>query len=232
MRDNEISIADRVIARPSLSGLGAVAQGRQLDEFANDVALFALFSLKEWTEIAAADPEAARRFYESGDRESTARRSAVLRNLITVLSDPDDVNTVATTVLRLMEEYVDRSMLFIATPSEFVSTGTTANVRIPRHATSVLADAADLQRTQRGKIRRTPANVALIEKIGGSVPTEVVVLPIVHDGSTIAVLYGDNAHHRAPIEIMPSVEIFLVHAADAFARALSGAADGEVSLWL
>jgi hypothetical protein len=69
-------------------------------------------------------------------------------------------------------------------------------------------------------MRRTPANVELIEKLGGLLPTEVVALPILHANRAIGILYGDNAEHRAPIDSMTGLEIFLSQAGYAFGNAV------------
>jgi hypothetical protein len=72
---------------------------------------------------------------------------------------------------------------------------------------------------QRGKMRRTPANLDLVERLGEKVPTEVVALPIMHGNRTIGILYGDNAEHRAPIDDVTGLEIFLSQAGSAFESA-------------
>src|SRR5258708_26101709 len=89
-------------------------------------------------------------------------------------------------------------------------------LRLPRAQASVLADVAISREAHHGKMRRTDANVQLIETLGGKMPTEVVVLPIMHANRTIGILYGDNAEHLAPINSMTRLEIFLSQARDPF----------------
>ena len=67
------------------------------------------------------------------------------------------------------------------------------------------------------------ANVELIDRLGGVLPTEVVALPIMHAKRTIGILYGDNAEHRAPIDTMTGLEIFLSQAGYAFGNAVFAA---------
>ena len=62
----------------------------------------------------------------------------------------------------------------------------------------VLIEVTRTGEAHRGKMKRTLANVQLIESFGGMLPTEVVALPIMHGGRAIGILYGDNAEHRAP----------------------------------
>ena len=93
-------------------------------------------------------------------------------------------------------------------------------LRIARDQPSILADVAQRGEAHRGKMRRTPANVELIDGLGGLLPTEVVALPIMHDQRAIGILYGDNAEHRAPIDSMTGLEIFLSQAGYAFGNAV------------
>lgn len=89
-----------------------------------------------------------------------------------------------------------------------------------RALTSRLSEIVTAGEAHRGKIRRTPANVKLIETFGGLLPTEVVALPIMHANRTIGILYGDNAENRAPIDNMTGLEIFLSQAGYAFGNAV------------
>jgi hypothetical protein len=93
-------------------------------------------------------------------------------------------------------------------------------VRLQREAPSILGDVASSGEPHRGKMKKTAANVELIDGLGGLLPTEVVALPIVHSGRAIGILYGDNAEHRAPIDSVTGLEIFLSQAGYAFGNAV------------
>jgi hypothetical protein len=47
-----------------------------------------------------------------------------------------------------------------------------------------------------------------------------------HANRTIGILYGDNAEHRAPIDSMTGLEIFLSQAGYAFSNAVFAAERG------
>jgi hypothetical protein len=94
-------------------------------------------------------------------------------------------------------------------------------LRISRSESSILGDIAESGKTHQGKMRKTPANVQLIDGLGGSLPTEVAALPIMHAGRPIGILYGDNAGQRGPIDNMTGLEIFLSQAGEAFGTAVS-----------
>jgi len=144
---------------------------------------------------------------------------------------------VSATILRLSAEYLDRGALFMASDEDFVGLGgfgvtgpaganaesmndRVRRLRIARTQPSVLSDVVTSNTAHRGKMRRTPANVDLIEKLGGQLPTEVVALPIMHANRAIGILYGDNAEHRSPIDSMTGLEIFLSQAGYAFGNAV------------
>ena len=57
---------------------------------------------------------------------------------------------------------------------------------------SVLSWVIDEGRTYRGAIKGGAGNRPLQELIGGSLPNEVIVVPVIVDGQVTAVLYGDN----------------------------------------
>jgi hypothetical protein len=166
-------------------------------------------------------------------KETIDRSFSLLRQLINELSNPNDIGQVSATILRLSAEYLDRGALFMASEQEFVGLGgfgisgdseemdaRVRRLRIARDQPSILADVAQNGGPHRGKMRRTAANVELIDRLGGLLPTEVVALPIMHDKRAIGILYGDNAEHRAPIDSMTGLEIFLSQAGYAFGNAV------------
>src|SRR5205814_2384390 len=173
--------------------------------------------------------DAGKKFYELASKDSVERSFNVLKQLINELSNPNDIGQVSATILRLSAQYVDRGALFMTNDDAFVGLGgfgvtgagdemdgRVKHVRIARTAPSILNDVAQRGAAHRGKMRKTDANVQLIDSLGGMLPTEVVALPIMHVSRTIGILYGDNAEHRAPIDSVSGLEIFLSQAGYAF----------------
>lgn len=195
----------------------------ELNLFAEELILFAERAFDQWEQLAKAwGSEAGKKFYEEAAREQADRSFDALKHFIDELSNPNDVNELASTILRLASEYLDRAVLFVVRDEGFVTVGDSTAVRIPRTAPSILRDVVDATGEQhRGKMKRTPANEDLIRQLGGALPTEVVALPIVHNGRTIGILYGDNATHRAPIEQLTGLEVFLSQAGYAFGNAVA-----------
>ena len=206
----------------------------ELSLFADELVLFSERAFQQWEQMTGGyGADAGRKFYELASKDSVERSFNVLKQLINELSNPNDIGQVSATILRLSAEYVDRGALFMANDDSFIGLGgfgitgggdemdgRVKHVRIARAAPSILNDVAQRGAAHRGKMRKTDANVQLIDSLGGMLPTEVVALPIMHANRTIGILYGDNAEHRAPIDSVSGLEIFLSQAGYAFGNAV------------
>ncbi len=225
--------ADLYVTKPTPARLQPGLAEEELSMFADELVLFAERSFGQWEQLTGGGVEAGKKFYEQASKETMDRSFGLLRQLINELSNPNDIGQVSATILRLSAEYLDRGALFMAAGEEFVGLGgfgvtgageemdaRVRRLRIPRGQPSVLADVVKEHGAHRGKMRRTPANVDLIDRLGGLLPTEVVALPIMHADRAVGILYGDNAEHRAPIDSMTGLEIFLSQAGFAFGNAV------------
>jgi CheY-like chemotaxis protein len=229
--------ADLYLTKPSPARLQPGLAEEELSLFADELVLFAERAFQQWEQYTGGhDPDAGKRFYETAEKENVDRSFGLLKQLINELSNPNDIGEVSATILRLSAEYLDRGALFIAGDDVFTGvagfgpaaggkemTSRVQSMRVPRGSPSILGDVAASGVAHRGKMRRTAANVELIEGMGGLLPTEVVVLPIMHARRTIGILYGDNAANRAPIDTMTGLEIFLSQAGYAFGNAVFAA---------
>lgn len=225
--------ADLYVTKPTPARLQPGLAEEELALFADELVLFAERSFAQWEQVTGGGVEAGKRFYEQASKETMDRSFGLLRQLINELSNPNDIGQVSATILRLSAEYLDRGALFMAAEDEFVGLGgfgitgageemdaRVRKLRIARDQPSVLAEVVTANEAHRGKMRRTPANVELIDRLGGLLPTEVVALPIMHAGRAVGILYGDNAEHRTPIDSMTGLEIFLSQAGFAFGNAV------------
>lgn len=232
--------ANVYLTRPSRARLRPQVIDEELNLFAAELVLFAEDAFADWEEISGVlGRDAGRKFYEEGQRERLERSFHLLKQLISELSNPNDISEVSSTILRFSAEYVDRGVLFVLTDEHFAGVGgfgiagigetlgeRARKVRIPRDAPSILSDVARSREMHCGKLRRTDANVGLIESLGGLQPTEVLAFPIMHGGRTIGILYGDNAEHRGPIDMVTGLEIFLAQAAYSLHNALAASQKG------
>jgi len=229
--------ADLYLTKPSPARLQPGLAEEELSLFADELVLFAERAFRQWEQATGSfGAEAGKKFYEAAEKENVERSFGVLKQLINELSNPNDIGEVSSTILRLSAEYLDRGALFVVSDGEFSGVGgfgvtgggeemnaRVRGLRLPRNEASLLADVAASGEAHRGKMRRTAANVTMIDGLGGLLPTEVVALPIMHVNRTIGILYGDNAEHRAPIDGMTGLEIFLSQAGYAFGNAVLSA---------
>jgi CheY-like chemotaxis protein len=227
--------ADLYLTKPTEARLQPGLAEEELALYADELVLFADRAFAQWQQVAGGrdQVEAGKKFYEAGRQEHVDRSFGLLKQLINELSNPNDISQVTQTILRLAGEYLERGALFIADDEQFIGLGgygvsgggeslddRSRRIRIPRRVPSLLQEVSESHEPHRGKIRRTVANVDLIEKLGGILPTEVMALPIMHERRVIGILYGDNGEHRAPIDATTGLEIFLSQAGYAFGNAV------------
>ena len=197
---------------------------------------FAREERDRWLMMIAAEgseEEATRRFYDQGTSSLASRRLELIELLLVAISDPEDILSLASTLLRAAAEYVDRGAIFVETDGEFLGLAgfgadgadggvneSIKGVRIPADEESVLRDVAEAGQAHRGKLKKTRANVELVQRLGSAVPSEVVVLPIAKGDTVIGVLYGDNGGNRAPISETSGLEVLLGQAGRALQQGL------------
>ena len=93
-------------------------------------------------------------------------------------------------------------------------------MRIPLSEPSIFQETVQKRMVLKKKLRRTKWNDYLVEKLGGAVPVEVFVAPILAGGRIAAILYGDNVPEPREIGDTESLEIFLAQAGLAMEKAL------------
>ncbi|MDX1582825.1 MAG: response regulator [Thermoanaerobaculia bacterium] len=227
---------DMYLTKPSPSHLEPAIADRSLALFADELVQFADNAVQNWERLTQTFGEGeavGATLYEIAEKERLNRTRTLMRSLINELADPDDINQVSQTILRLADEYLDRAALFAASPTRFIGlggfgpTGTdeemnqlARRIRIARDADSVLRDVTVSRSAHKGKLRKTDANVKLLTGLGKTKPTQVVVIPIENEGTSVGVLYGDNAGQRSAIGKTSGLEIFLEQAGLALHNAI------------
>jgi CheY-like chemotaxis protein len=227
--------ADFYLTKPSPAHLQPGFAEETLGLFAEELMMFAerAFGPRRPRSGSSAHA-AAREMAELSSRERTERAFALLRRLISELTDPDDLGQLSATILRMAESYLERGVLFSVDPDSiaplggFGETGSgeemaqrVRRITIPRSEPSVLGEVIQSTQPHRGKLRRSRANEGLIRALGDILPTEVAVLPITHRGAVVGLLYGDNARTRRALPDLSGLEIFLSQAGLALENALS-----------
>ena len=85
-------------------------------------------------------------------------------------------------------------------------------IRLPPDEPSIFSRVIETSETYQGELSRDRWNEYLAIQFGGMHPPEVVVVPMVVNGSVIALLYGDNLPSRDPIGPIEGLEVLLMEA--------------------
>jgi hypothetical protein len=91
-------------------------------------------------------------------------------------------------------------------------------IHIPADGESVFSDVIEKISTFHGHLERCPWNNYLVDQLGGLMPPEVVVTPIVVSGAVSAVFYGDNLPGGHPITSIHGLELLMIEAGLAIER--------------
>ena len=94
------------------------------------------------------------------------------------------------------------------------------SLRIPRGENSLFDRVIESQLPVKLQPDDSEWNRYLVAQLGGGVPGEVFLGPIISEGKVVAVLYGDNIPEKRPIGDTDALEIFLSQAGLAMEKAL------------
>jgi len=86
------------------------------------------------------------------------------------------------------------------------------NIHIPSDEPSVFRDVIERRASYHGRLEQCPWNNYLVDQLGGVIPPEVVVTPIIVDGKVAVLLYGDNLPGGHPITSIHGLELLAIEA--------------------
>jgi hypothetical protein len=144
------------------------------------------------------------------------------------------VGEVALLILRYATRVVNRGALFGVTSEGISGIGQfgigrgedeapkvdrrVRQIHIPGDEPSVFTNVIEKMSTYHGHLEKCPWNNYLVDQLGGMVPPEVVVTPIVVSGTVSAVFYGDNLPGGHPITSIHGLELLMIEAGLAIER--------------
>lgn len=150
---------------------------------------------------------------------------SVLKGMLMELHGSVSIHDIPLLVLRFASEIFNRAVIFVIKKGYFTGYGQfgieldNANpdtvirgIRIPFGERSILRDAVESKAAVKKKPELTRWNTYFFEQIGGVIPEEVFVAPLIVEDKTASVLYGDNIPHRKSIGDTESLEIFISEA--------------------
>ncbi|MRR39426.1 diguanylate cyclase, partial [bacterium] len=157
----------------------------------------------------------------------------LLRGMLEELHDPALGGGITLLVLRFAAEFVGRAVIFMVMGEEVVGLGQfglddrggtaderVRSLRVPRREPSLFAGILAARHPAVVRPEPNEWNQYLFDRLGGGVPHEVFLGPIVSGGEVVAILYGDNLAERRPIAGTEALEIFLSQAGIAMEKAL------------
>jgi hypothetical protein len=157
----------------------------------------------------------------------------LLRGMLQELNNPALGGEIILLVLRFASELMNRAVIFLVKEKDIVGLGqfgldfsgemADARIRrmkIPRNEESVFSMA--LNEMSPMKLRPGPGqwDNYLKKQLGGDLPEQIFLGPIISEGTVVAILYGDNFPDKKPIGDTEALEIFLSQAGLAMEKAL------------
>jgi CheY-like chemotaxis protein len=178
--------------------------------------------------------------FEMGEEPSATSQPIVqstgislLRGMLDELNNPSLGGGIILLVLRFASEFMNRAVVLYVKKDEISGLGQFGiddkdgladtkirELSIPRNAESLFSKVIDSQAPRKSTFDKSEWNNYFVEKVGGTVPFEFFVGPIVSEGKVVALLYGDNLPDQKPIGDTDSLEIFLSQAGIAMEKAL------------
>jgi len=156
----------------------------------------------------------------------------LLRGMLEELHDPALGGGITLLVLRFAAEFMERAVIFMVTGGEVAGLGQfglddrgdaadqrVRLLRIPRGEPSLFTGILEARHPAVVRPEPNEWNRYLFDRLGGGVPGEVFLGPIVSEGEVVAILYGDNHSDRKPIAGTEALEIFLSQAGRAMEMA-------------
>lgn len=158
---------------------------------------------------------------------------SLLRRMMEELHDPALGGGIILLVLRFASEFMNRAVVFFVKRDEIAGLGQfgidghegvadsgVRNLRIPKGEDSLFSRVIESQLPVKLQPDDSGWNRYLLSQLGGGIPAEVFLGPIISEGKVVAVLYGDNLPDAAPIGDTDALEIFLSQAGMAMEKAL------------
>lgn len=159
-----------------------------------------------------------------------------LRNMMTEIQRRPSASTgeIALLVLRYATRILNRGVLFGVSPRGISGIGQFGvgrnddktphmtdrirRIQIPDDEPSVFSAVIEHKTTYHGRLAMCPWNNYLVDQLGGLVPPEVVVTPILVEGNVSTLIYADNLPGGHPITSIHGLELLAIEAGLAIER--------------
>lgn len=160
-------------------------------------------------------------------------RFSLLRGMLEELNNPDLQGGVLLLVLRFASEFLNRAIVFtisnrvVSGSGQFGISGGKINgdervrsIHFPLESESMFKEPFRTGQSITFKPGPNAFDMWIFEQLGGGVPDEVFIGPIVSQSQVIGFLYGDNLPGNQPVGDMESLAIFLSQAGIALEKSV------------
>ena len=157
----------------------------------------------------------------------------LLRGMLEELNNPDLQGGVMLLVLRFASEFLNRAVLFtvnnriISGFGQFGITGSSVSgdervrsIQFSQESGSMFDGSLHCCQSLTLSPSPTLVDTHIFDQLGGGIPTEVFIGPLISQSKVIGFLYGDNLPDKTPIGNVESLAIFLAQAGIAMEKFL------------
>ncbi len=216
------------VFKPTLSKLNPRQFEADLSAFAEKLAADVLPKLAEVAYLRPAPkprkgPPSARVEPGAGPLAAdTAQPFEFLRRRLKELRQPGDANQIAALLMKVAQEFFERSILFVVkndqvrglggfglAPREETLNLLARQIAIPLGEASVFADTASRRRAFVGPPPADRWSGHLLGRIGRFQSSEIALLPLQAHRETIALLFGDNPETGRGVAGLEALEVFV-----------------------
>ena len=168
----------------------------------------------------------------SGEQESTGGLS-LLRGMLEELNNPELQGGVLLLVLRFASEFLNRAIVFtvqdkvVSGAGQFGIVGGMVSgdekvraIHFPLEVDSIFLESSRSFNSVKFVPRPTPLDTHIFEQLGGGIPEEIFIGPLVSQSRVIGFLYGDNLPEKRAIGDTESLSIFLSQAGIAMEKSI------------
>ncbi len=158
---------------------------------------------------------------------------SLLRGMLEELNNPDLQGGVLLLVLRFASEFVNRAIVFtindqiISGFGQFGITGGAVSgdervraIHFPQESDSMFTEPLQTGQPHTFSPTATPVDSHFFEQLGGGIPSEVFIGPLISQSRVIGFLYGDNLPEKKPIGDIEPLAIFLTQAGISMEKSL------------
>lgn len=158
---------------------------------------------------------------------------SLLRGMLEELNNPDLQGGVLLLVLRFASEFVNRAIVFtvrdqvVSGFGQFGITGGTLSgddrvrsIHFAQESDSMFSEALRFGQPRTHVLNPTPVDAHIFDQLGGGVPDEVFIGPLISQTKVVGYLYGDNLPDKKPIGDIEPLAIFLSQAGVSIEKSL------------